>query len=259
MVLADLNESSGLVTVEAASQLGYGNHVRFLRTDVSREGDVAEAINLAVSTFGKLDCMFNNAGIPGALGPIAETKVEDWDFTFAVLVRGVFLGTKHALRQFRKQGVGGTIINTASAAGIIGGSGPRAYSVAKAAVVHLTKVSAIEGAPLHVRVNAIAPGGILTEIGGDPEEAKVRLRKSQPWPDHGIPEDIAAAASYLASDDSRFVTGHTLVVDGGMIAMGSDLENRIGRGSWSTVSGIHHGTTGRKGELRKLKPGHETA
>lgn len=253
VVVADVNPASGDGFLKLAADLGFADRVRFVTTDVTNEGDIERMIGTAVDAFGKLDCMFNNAGIPGALGPLEETSAEDWDFTFAVLVKGVFLGLKHAVRQFKVQGTGGTIINTSSAAGLVGGAGPRPYSVAKAAVAHLTKVAAVDVAQYRIRVNAIAPGAILTEIGGqDPVAAAERLSKGQPWPDHGMPTDIAATAAFLASDDSRFITGQTILVDGGATA-DSGMEVRLQRGgAWAKFAGMHHGTTGKKAELRKL-------
>jgi NAD(P)-dependent dehydrogenase (short-subunit alcohol dehydrogenase family) len=254
VVVADMNEKSGAAIMKLADESGYRGRTQFIRTDVSQESDVTAAVDLAVSAFGRLDCMFNNAGIPGALGPLSDIKVEEWDFTFAVLLRGPLLGIQQASRIFKAQGRGGVILNTASLAGLTGGSGPKAYSVAKAAVIHLTTVAALELAPFRVRVNAICPGAIITAIGGDDEQkARERMVNAQPWPDIGKPEDIAAAASFLASDDARFITGQSLVVDGGALASGVGMEQRLGRGSsWSSISGIHYGTTGQRGELRRL-------
>jgi len=252
VVIADLNEATGEAAVRNVESAGYAGRSKFIKVDVSQEPDVAAAIGMAVSAFGRLDCMFNNAGVPGALGLLSEMRVEEWDFTFGVLARGPFLGIKHASRVFKKQGFGGTIINTASVGGLTGNAGPRAYSVAKAAVIHLSNIAALELAPHRVRVNAICPGAILTPIGGrDEEAAKERLSRSQPWPDYGRPEDIAATAAFLASDDARFITGTAIVVDGGLYASGSNLEERSGRSGWSNISGIHYGTTGIKGELRR--------
>src|SRR5690606_16388295 len=121
-------------------------------------------IDSAVDSFGRLDVIFNNAGVGGAIGPIWELEEAEWDYTFAVLVKGVFFGIKHAARVFRRQGEGGNIINTASVAGLSGGAGPLAYSSAKAAVVNLTRAAAVQLAPDRVRVNAICPGFILTGL-----------------------------------------------------------------------------------------------
>jgi NAD(P)-dependent dehydrogenase (short-subunit alcohol dehydrogenase family) len=125
--------------------------------------------------------------------------------------------------------------------------------VAKAAVAHLTTVAAVDVAPYRIRVNAIAPGAILTEIGGqDPVAAAERLSKGQPWPDHGMPSDIASTAVFLASDEARFITGQTIVVDGGATS-DSGMEARLQRaGSWAAITGMHHGTTGKKATLRRL-------
>jgi NAD(P)-dependent dehydrogenase (short-subunit alcohol dehydrogenase family) len=252
VVIADLNEANGMAASKQADAEGFAGRTRFIKTDVSSESDIVAAIDLAVSAFGRLDCMFNNAGIPGALGPLDEIRAEEWDFTFAVLVRGPFLGIKHAAKVFKRQGDGGVILSTASLAGLTGGSGPRAYSVAKAAVIHLTTIAARDLAPQRIRVNAICPGAINTAIGGKDQIA--RLSRAQPWPDYGKSEDIAAAAAFLASEDARFITGHSLVVDGGALASGVGMEDRMGRGeSWASLSGIHYGTTGMKGALRRLE------
>jgi NAD(P)-dependent dehydrogenase (short-subunit alcohol dehydrogenase family) len=191
---------------------------------VTDEDAVAALVAAAHERFGGLGCVVNNAGILGAYGALTELQVADWDATFAVLVRGVFLGTKHAARAFIAAGEGGTIVNLASVAGLSGGVGPQAYSAAKAAVINFTQSAAVELAEQRIRVNAVAPGPVLTPIlGGGPgrlERATEALRQAQPWPDVGLPEDVADAIAFLAGQRARFITGETLVVDGGQRAAG---------------------------------------
>ena len=229
VVVADLNEGTGKETLELAARQKASDRIRFVRTDVSRETDVEAMVELAMTEFGRLDVMFNNAGIGGALGSLLETEADDWDFTFAVLVRGVFLGIKHGARAMKATGLGGSIINTASVAGLSGGAGPAAYSAAKAAVINLTRAAALELAEHRIRVNAICPGGILTPLlhRGNPDVVKRRLESLQPWPEAGTGEHIAGAALFLAGDDAMFVTGEALVVDGGLTAMGPALPRRM--------------------------------
>jgi NAD(P)-dependent dehydrogenase (short-subunit alcohol dehydrogenase family) len=217
VVLADLNVAGGEAAAEAASAAG--KTCVFQRTDVSAEADVQALVARALSEFGRLDVMFNNAGIGGALGPLEGISVEDWDRTQAVCLRGVFLGIKHAVAPMRAQG-GGAIVSTASIAGIDGYPNLHAYCAAKAGVVNLTRSAAIEFAADRIRINCIAPGGVSTPIlalGGafNKEATDAALAHAQPLPIAGQPEDIAQAALFLASDAARFVTGHCLVVDGG--------------------------------------------
>jgi len=225
VVVSDLNEASIDATMGLIAEHGHAGDAAAIRTDVAQEADVEAAVGLAVERFGGLNVMFNNAGVGGAFGPVTELAVEDWDYTFAVLVRGVFLGAKHATRVMQAQGGGGAIINTASIAGLGGGAGPTAYSAAKAAVANLTKALAPELAPARIRVNAIAPGAIRTPLlhGNRPERTEARAQARTPWPRLGEGEDIAQAALYLASDEAEFVTGQILVVDGGALAMGPDF------------------------------------
>jgi len=195
-------------------------------------------INLAVDHFGRLDCLFNNAGYVGVSGPIEETSMEKFDNTIGVLLKGVFMGIKHAAPIMKKQG-SGSIINTGSVAGLRASYGPHTYSACKAAVIHLTKTTAMELGEHNVRVNCICPGGIATPIfapGLDlpPEETdkayemmSERLVGAQPIQRAGQPEDIAQAALYLASDLSTFVNGHPLVVDGGLIGGKNWSDSRI--------------------------------
>src|SRR6185503_3986884 len=247
VVVADLNVETGNETIELARQAGHGDRARFVRTNVVEEADVSAALAAASSAFGRLDCVFNNAGVAGAIGPITHIAVEDWDFTMNVLVRGVFLGMKHGARIMKTQGEGGSIVSTASVAGLSGGDGPQAYSAAKAAVINLTRAVAIELAPDRIRVNCICPGGINTPLlhRGSPEAMGQMLDGAQPWPDHGRPEDIAGAALYLASDDARFVTGAALVVDGGMTAVGGNaMRGSIGGAAAIQVIGVDKGSTG---------------
>jgi NAD(P)-dependent dehydrogenase (short-subunit alcohol dehydrogenase family) len=257
VVVADMNEGSGKDTLELAAQRGAAARVRFLRTDVSREDDVAAMIALAEQDFGGVDVVFNNAGVGGAIGAITETEVEDWDYTFAVLVRAVFLGIKHGARAMKRRGQGGSMINTASVAGLSGGAGPLAYSAAKAAVINLTRAAAVELAEFRIRVNAICPGGILTPLvhRGAPELAEKRLETMQPWPEAGRGEHIAGAALFLASDDARFVTGEALAVDGGLTAAGPDLRRRMRAAGEQArgfdFTGVDRGSTGLPPVIRK--------
>jgi len=147
----------------------------------------------------------------------------------------------------KARGKGGTIISTASVAGLAGGDGPQAYSAAKAAVINLTRAVAIELAPDRIRVNCICPGGINTPLlhRGSPEAMGEMLDKAQPWPEHGRSEDIAGAAVYLASDEARFVTGAALVVDGGMTAVGGNtMRGSIGGPTAMQIVGVDRGSTG---------------
>lgn len=255
VVVGDLNVSNGEALVATLSEAGHGDRVRFTRADVAVEDDVAAMVELATTAFGRLDVMFNNAGLGGAVGPITEIDVDAWDYTFAVLVRGVFLGTKHAARTMIAQGSGGSIINTASIAGMGGGAGPQAYSAAKAAVISLSQTTAVELAPHAIRVNAICPGLIFTPLMhlGDEEDAERVMRAVQPLPRRGEGADIAAAALYLASDDASFVSGQSLVVDGALTAAGIRMSELMkGSRNLHRVAGVTHGTTGRPPEVRRL-------
>ena len=236
VVAADVQDEKGKMLEQR-----FPGKLAYAHCDVTAEADIAAAVAKAQSEFGGLDILFNNAGHGGAVGTVEETNAEAWDQTFALLVRAVILGMKHAVPLMKARG-GGSIVNTASIAGLQAGWGPIAYSTAKAAVIHLTKVTAAELSPSNIRVNAICPGLIATSIFGAsmglPREVADQMAariaevapKFQPVPKGGAPNDIAEAALYLASDASAFVSGTHLVVDGG-ITVGS-------RHSWSpeTVS-----------------------
>ena len=257
VAVADLNEAHGADLLAELEGAGWGERSAFFRVDVAEEDQVADWIDRVLERFGRLDVVFNNAGLGGAFGPITEIEVEHWDYTFAVLVRGVFLGTKYAARAMRAQGEGdgGSIINTASVAGLCGGNGPQAYSAAKAAVVNFSQTAAVELAPARVRVNAICPGGILTPLmhQGDPEGATRMMLEAQPWPAVGEGIDIANAALFLASDESRFVTGQILTVDGGLMAAGPHLNGRVaGTDRAATLVGVNRGSTGQQHSYRRL-------
>ncbi len=222
VVASDINERTGAETLELAGKAGHGGSVVFQKTDVSSEEQVVAMIERAIKEFGGLDCVFNNAGFPGALGKIHEIDAAAWDQTFAVLVRGVFLGTKHAARVMLERGVAGSIVNTGSVAGLSGGCGPVAYTACKAAVINMTRAVAVQLARKNIRANTVCPGGILTPLvhRGNEEAMEGVMASAQPMKVAGRGTDIASAVVYLASDEARFVTGIELVVDGGLTAAG---------------------------------------
>jgi len=256
VIIADYNAETGADAMKEAADQGFGERTRFARTDVAVEAQVESMIATAIDAFGHLDIVFNNAGVGGAIGPLGATRVEDWDYTFDVLVKGVFLGIKHATRVMQAQGRGGAIINTASVAGLSGDAGPIAYSAAKAAVINLTRGAAVELAPDRIRVNAICPGFIATPLAeqGRPESTRAAFAKSQPWPDYGRGEHIAGAALFLASEDAEFVTGEALIVDGGLSAAGPELSKKFSHISAreSGKAGITRGSTGEPPVLRRI-------
>jgi NAD(P)-dependent dehydrogenase (short-subunit alcohol dehydrogenase family) len=210
-----------------------GDHASFVRADVSVEAEIEALISTSIERHGRLDCLVNNAGEGGTPGGIATLDLDRLNQTFAVHVGGTVAGMKHAAPVMVTQG-SGSIINMASIGGCIAGWTFLDYSAAKAAVIHLTRCVAAELGEHGVRVNSISPGPILTGIfakgaGVDPAEADrtagdlepvftERLEMYQPIRRAGRPDDIARVAVWLASDDSSFVTGQNVVVDGGIMA-----------------------------------------
>ena len=211
VVVADVDVDRGKALVDEL-----GAPARFVRTDVTIDADIRSAVHRAITDFGRLDVMFNNAGHPGRWQPLEDVDVDEWDRMFALLTRSVFLGIKHAAGAMVS---GGSIVNTASVAALQSGYGPHPYSAAKAAVIQLTRTAAVELAPRRIRVNAVIPGGIATRITGAPPDVMRRgLDAFQPYPRVGEASDIAEVVLFLASDRSEFITGETIKVDGGLLA-----------------------------------------
>ncbi len=218
LVLADVNVDGGEQVVSEIKATG--GDATFRRVDVSRGAEVEAMVTTALDTYSGLDVLFNNAGIEGESTWLVDCTEENFDRTIAINLKGVFLGLKYALPHMAQQGRG-SIINTASIAGLVGWRSGAAYSASKGGVVILTKTAALEYARFNVRVNAICPGVIHTPMveritGGG--EAIDRLKGSQPMPRLGEAEDIAGMALFLASDESTFITGAALPVDGGYTA-----------------------------------------
>jgi NAD(P)-dependent dehydrogenase (short-subunit alcohol dehydrogenase family) len=218
VMIADVQDELG---EKLAGEIG--ESVVYQHVDVRSEDDVRKAVDRAGAELGGLDCLFANAGIVGTYGPVDELKIDEWDFTFAVNLRGVVLCMKHAARVMKPRG-SGSILSTSSIAGLQGGLGPHAYAAGKSALIGLTRNIAAELAPHGIRVNCIAPGNMATEmIAGmllqDPSrvsEIEQGLAAGSPLPGRsGVAQDIANAALYLASEEGGYVSGHTLVVDAG--------------------------------------------
>jgi NAD(P)-dependent dehydrogenase (short-subunit alcohol dehydrogenase family) len=223
VVVADVDTAGGTRVAKAVDGT-------FAECDVTHEADIARAVETATATYGGLDCFVANAGLGGITGPITELDEAGFDHTVAVLLKGVAFGLKHACRAMQASGKGGSIISTSSVAGLMGGLGPHVYSACKAGVIGLTRSVAREQGPFGIRVNCINPGGIETPIFvkslGVQGEAAAELMRLvvdgtaavTPLGRIGQPADIAGAALWLASSDSAYVTGQTIVVDGGLIS-----------------------------------------
>ncbi len=222
VLAADIQEEAG-----RALDAEFGEAVRFHRCDVTSEDDIAVTMEIAAQTFGGLDILFNNAGSAGPIVTLEEMTGRDWDAAQDLLLRSVALGMRYAIPHMKARG-GGAIVNTASVAALSAGMGPIAYSAAKAGVLHLSKCAAAELARHQIRVNAICPGFILTDIftpGEMPGRVKAAVKahmrgqapQAQPVSKAGEGDDIAQAAVYLSSPASAFVTGAHLVVDGGLL------------------------------------------
>lgn len=217
VVVVDIAQEGGLETAELIRQSG-GSGL-FIRVDVAQAGEVEAMVQSCLQEFGALDVLHNNAYWAPVNRPLADTTEEEWDRTIDVTLKGVFLGCKYAIPEMVARG-GGVIINTASTAGLTGSPAFAAYMAAKGGVVQLTKSIALDYGRYGIRCNAIAPGIVETpatrEILAEPQRRQQYLSKCLVGR-IGRPEDIAQAALYLASDDSSFMTGHVLVVDGGRL------------------------------------------
>jgi NAD(P)-dependent dehydrogenase (short-subunit alcohol dehydrogenase family) len=219
VIIADYGVDRG----EAVAK-SLGDKAIFAQCDVTKEADVAAAVDAGIAKFGRLDSAFANAGIVGVVGPIADTPMDDFDKTMAVLVRGVFVTFKHAARGIIASGNGGCIIGTASVAGVQGGLGPHAYAMAKAGVIGLARSAASELAAFKIRANSIAPGSIPTGmtahvIAGDPNDLKTaseRIGSMSPLGRAAHANDIAETALFLFSDGGSYITGQNITVDAGL-------------------------------------------
>jgi NAD(P)-dependent dehydrogenase (short-subunit alcohol dehydrogenase family) len=217
VVVADIVDTKGAETVKIIKEEG-GDAI-FVHADVSRPSDAEAMVKAAVERYGRIDVLHNNAGIP-LVKTVTETTEEEWDRIIDVNLKGVFLGSKYAIKQMQKQG-GGAIINTASNFGLIGSPNWPAYCASKGGVVLLTKAMAIDHSPDNIRVNCICPGNINTPMlefavasSKDPKSARALMGRI------AQPEEVAYLALYLASDESKYCTGASFVIDNGETARG---------------------------------------
>jgi NAD(P)-dependent dehydrogenase (short-subunit alcohol dehydrogenase family) len=206
------NETVGLVH-------GAGGQGLFVRADVSNPADVEKTMTTVLSRFGRLDVAFNNAGVEDAAAPFHEQTVENYDRVMGINVKGLWLSMQAEVRQMLKQG-GGAIVNTSSVGGLIAITGNATYVATKHAVIGFTKAAALEYSKQGIRVNAVAPAAIDTEMVqrfASEQAVRDQLARAHPIGRIGQPEEVAAAVLWLASPAASFVTGHTLVVDGGYL------------------------------------------
>jgi len=259
VVVADINETTLEETSNIASQKGFKDSVLIVKTDVSKEGDIENLVQQAMDEFGQVDILFNNAGIGGAFGSISDIDGDEWDQSMVILLKSVFMGIKHASKVMKTNVNGASIINTASIAGMSGGGGPQAYSAAKAAVINLSQTTALELGEFKIRVNSISPGAINTPLlNALSEDWDDRIKGLQPIEELGQPLDIAYAALFLASDESRFVTGHNLCVDGGLTVDRTGLIKGMREAAAAElgdirISGMSMGSTGIEETLREIE------
>ena len=220
IALSDVKKDRG----EEVAQLieKRGGKTIFVAGDTSKASDVEKLVGAAVRAFGRIDCAFNNAGIEGKLGSTVDCTEENFDRTIAVNLKGIWLCMRQEIQQMMKQGNGGAIVNTSSVAGLVGFPNLPAYVASKHGVLGLTKTAALEYAKAGIRVNAICPGVIHTEmidrLTGKDAKAEKQFTDLEPVGRMGTPEEIAAAAVWLCSKSASFVTGHSMAVDGGFVA-----------------------------------------
>lgn len=221
VVVSDIAEDGGMATVESIKSAG-GEAV-FHRCDVADPEQVQNLIQTTVDTYGRLDAAFNNAGVEGEAATTPNCSLENFDLNVDVNLKGVFLCMKYQINQFLKQGSGGAIVNTASVAGLVAAKGVPAYVATKHGVVGLTKTAAVEFAKKNIRVNAVCPGGIRTQMLERAIEDKPWVEKQllrlQPIGRLGEPKEVGRVVVFLCSDEASFVTGHAMPVDGGCVAI----------------------------------------
>lgn len=220
VVVADVSEKGGQETLSMIQE-GEGNGL-FVKCNVSQSHDVQNLVEETVNRFGKIDAVFNNAGIEGQMGNTLECTEENFDKVISVNLKGVWLCMKYELEQMLKQGFG-SIVNCSSVAGLIGFQGLPAYVASKHGVIGLTKTASLEFAQKNIRVNAVCPGAIMTPMlervgGGSEQDAEKQFSPLEPMGRVGKPEEIANAVLWLCSDQASFVTGQALAVDGGWVA-----------------------------------------
>jgi len=221
LVIADMNEEGGQQTVHMITENG-GDAI-FVRVDVSNATEVEAMISKAVETYGRLDCAHNNAGVTQrAYPPTSEFPEDDWHRVLAINLTGVWLCMKYEIPQMLKQGAG-AIVNTASVAGLVGLAGRSAYVASKHGVVGITRTAALEYATQGIRINCVCPGYIRTPmvayvIQHEGSQLEEQMIVREPIGRLGTPEEIAEAVIWLCSDAASFVTGHTMTVDGGLVA-----------------------------------------
>ena len=253
VILGDMNKETLEETFEIIKQKNFEKNACVCCVDVSKEKDIESLIDTANNEFGALDILFNNAGIGGAVGPVTHIDADEWDKSFQILLKSVFLGTKYAARVMKDSPNGGSIINTASIAGMGGGSGPIAYSSAKAGIINFCQNAAIELGQNNIRVNAISPGAINTPLLATALEDS---NLTQPIKEIGMPIDIAYTALFLACDESRFITGINICVDGGLTCdrsgLMTDAAEHYAKMGIQRVVGMNMGSTGIESVIKDL-------
>lgn len=218
IIVADLDEEGGQETIDKVKK--GGSEAIFVKTDVSQATEVEALIRKAVKTYGQLNCAVNNAGTASEWGFLHEASEETWDHVININLKGVWLCMKYEIPQMLKQG-GGTIINISSIMGVAGHINKPIYATSKHGVIGLTKSAALQYAKSGIRVNAVCPGWIrtpLTESRLNDPESRERMIATVPLGRVGVPEEVAEAIIWLCSDAASYVTGHTMMVDGGYIA-----------------------------------------
>jgi NAD(P)-dependent dehydrogenase (short-subunit alcohol dehydrogenase family) len=224
VVIASRDEASGQQAT--ADIRASGGEAIFIQTDVTQEAQIEALIKQTIEAYGRIDAAFNNSGTEGIPSPLADDHEENYQKIFEVNVKGLWLSMKHQLKHMQQHGAG-SIVNNASIAGLIGFPGLGLYAASKHAVLGLTKSAALENAALGIRVNAVSPAMIETDMAervlsaqpGNKEDTIANVKSMHPIGRFGKPEEIASAVTWLCSDDASFVVGHSLTVDGGFTAI----------------------------------------